>query len=90
MTPQMTWEPETDQELERRMSMMGMDGDRARRMKSRIEAIAQERGGAVTVADIDEASKRAVGGGVAAAYRGDPASTAYSAYRWPPQRQRPT
>ncbi len=63
MTQQMTWEPDAEQELQRRMSMMGMDGDRAQQMRSRIEAIAQERGGdAVTVADIDEARNRAMGG----------------------------
>ena len=64
MTQQITWEPDAEQELQRRMSMMGMDGDRAQQMRSRIEAIAQERGGgAVTVADIDEARNRAMGGG---------------------------
>ena len=74
MTQQMTWEPEAEAELERRMSMMGMDGDRAQQMRSRIESIARERGGdSVTVPDIDEARNRAMGGG------GGPARTAAAA-----------
>ncbi len=73
MTQQIIWEPDAEQELQRRMSMMGMDGDRAQQLRSRIEAIARERGGdAVTVADIDEARNRAMGGG------GPPRATAAS------------
>ncbi|MCH8199922.1 MAG: DUF4346 domain-containing protein [Chloroflexi bacterium] len=64
MTQGLAWEPAAEQELERRISMMGMDGDRAQQMRSRVEAIARERGGeAVTVADLDEARNRAMGGG---------------------------
>lgn len=63
MARDIRWEPEAEHEFERRMSAMGMVEDAAQQMRSRIEAIALERGGgAVTIADLDEARARAMGG----------------------------
>ena len=64
MNQEITWEPEAEQELANRVNRMGMGADQAMGLRRRVEAIARERGGsAVTVADLDEARTRSMGGG---------------------------
>ena len=65
MEPQVTWDPQAEQELGRRLAAMGWEGERAMALRRRVEAIALERGGqTVTIADLDEARRRAMGGGM--------------------------
>ena len=64
MNQEMTWESEAEEELARRLSRMAMGGDQALALRRRVEAITRERGsGSVTVADLDEARARSMGGG---------------------------
>ena len=64
MNGEITWETEAEQELARRASRMRMDEEGAANLRRRVEAIARERGNStVTVADLDEARSRSMGGG---------------------------
>ena len=64
MNQEIAWDAEAEQELARRLRLMGWEGEQALMLRRRVEAIAQERGSRiVTVADLDEARARSMGGG---------------------------
>ena len=64
MNQEIAWDAEAEQELARRLRLMGWEGEQALMLRRRVEAIAQEGGSRiVTVADLDEARARSMGGG---------------------------
>ena len=61
MDQEMHWEPEADQELQRRVEMMGWDATRAAGLRRHVERIAGERDSrVVSVADLNEARDRSM------------------------------